>query len=167
MRWFGLSFVPKPKCNRRLARQYRHEPPPEFSLTLPFSGTVHHHSSPNTLSSSTSTIAGGCKCTCPSIHFHCACSTHKHTSTLTYHRQRHKQTDTDKGTQTQTHAETRTKKYKHFFALGDGPGPASIVVEAHCGATRATAGPGQPRPLSSCRKTCFVSFDLLSSHTFL
>ena len=41
------------------------------------------------------------------------------------------------------------------------------MVEApipHCGATRATAEPGQPRPFSSCRRTCFVSFDLLSGH---
>ena len=66
----------KPKHNERLARHYRHEPPPEFSLTLPFSGCVHHLSSPNTLSLSTFKIAGGCRCSCPNIHFHRACSTH-------------------------------------------------------------------------------------------
>ena len=30
------------KYNERLSHQYRYEPPPEFPLTLPFSGTVHH-----------------------------------------------------------------------------------------------------------------------------
>ena len=46
----GLSFNPIPEHNERFARQYCHEPPPEFSLTAPFSGCVHHLSSPNTLS---------------------------------------------------------------------------------------------------------------------
>ena len=35
VRWFGLSFAPFSKHNERFERQYRHEPPPEFSLTLP------------------------------------------------------------------------------------------------------------------------------------
>ena len=135
-----MSFVPKPTCNRRLERQYRHEPPPDFPLTFPFSGCVHHLSSPNTLSFSTFKIAVGRRCTCPSIHFHCACSTHKHTSTL---RHKQKDTDTDKGTQTQTHAETRKKnKNKHLYSRrwswpsfhrGGSSDPAL---------RRATAGPG-------------------------
>ena len=32
MRWFGLSFAPKPMWNTRFARQYRCELPPEFPL---------------------------------------------------------------------------------------------------------------------------------------
>ena len=76
-------------------------------------------------------------------------------------------------TQTQTHTKkhrhghtqrhTHKNKTENMFTLRDGPGPASIVVEApipHCG----TAGPGQPHPFSSCRRTCLVSFDLLPSH---
>ena len=99
MKWFGLSFAPKPNCHERLARQYRHEPPPEFPLTLPFSGCIHHQPSPKTLSSSTFKIKGGCKCICPSIHFHCACS-HAHT-----HRNRHM-------TRAQGHADTQTRLWK-------------------------------------------------------
>ena len=51
------------------------EPPPEFHLTLPFSGKVHHLSGPNTyaLTQTTLKITVGCRCTYPSIHFHCAC----------------------------------------------------------------------------------------------
>ena len=41
MRWFGMSFAPKPKYNERFARRYRNEPSPEFSLTLPCSGIIH------------------------------------------------------------------------------------------------------------------------------
>ena len=48
MRWFGLSFAPFSKNNERLERQDRHGPPPEFSLTLPFSSFVHHLSGPDT-----------------------------------------------------------------------------------------------------------------------
>ena len=77
--------------------------------------------------------------------------------------------------QTQTHTDTdrqagrqiHTYKKKKLVTLGDGPGPASTEVEApipHCGATRATAEPGQPRPFSSWCMTCLVPFDLLSSH---
>ena len=36
------------ECNERFARQYRHEPPLEILLTLPFSRCVHNLSGPNT-----------------------------------------------------------------------------------------------------------------------
>ena len=70
-----LVFRPIPKYNERFARQYRYEPPPEFPLTLPFSGIVHHLSGPNicALTQTTLKITVGCRCTYPSIHFHCAC----------------------------------------------------------------------------------------------
>ena len=45
MKLFDLSFAPFSKHSERFERQYRHEPPPEFSLTLPFSSLVHHLSS--------------------------------------------------------------------------------------------------------------------------
>ena len=64
----------------------------------------------------------------------------------------------------QTGRQTHTHKKKYFRG---GPGPASTEVEApipDCGATRATAEPGQTRPFSSCRKTCLVSFVLLAGH---
>ena len=41
VRWFGLSFAAKSKCNKRFARQYRLEAPPEFLLILPFSSWIH------------------------------------------------------------------------------------------------------------------------------
>ena len=68
-------FAPKPKFNERFARQYRCEPPPEFPLTLPFSGMVHHLSAPDTyaLTQTTLKITVGCRRTYPGIHFHCAC----------------------------------------------------------------------------------------------
>ena len=72
--------------------------------------------------------------------------------------------------QTQTHAETHTHKENKnkLFTLGDGPGPASPprwkLRSRIAAPTRATAEPGQPRPFSSCRRTCLVSFDLLSGH---
>ena len=64
-----------------------------------------------------------------------------------------RQTDT----KTQAHRHTHKKKTEHMFTLGDGPGPASTVMEApilHCGAKRATAGPGQPRLVSPRSRTC-------------
>src|SRR3954451_2067270 len=36
-----------PKFDDRFARQNRYEPPPEFPLASPYSGIVHHLSSPN------------------------------------------------------------------------------------------------------------------------
>ena len=60
--------------NERVARQYRYEPPPEFPLTLLFSGTVHHPSGPSAyaLTQTALKITVGGKCTYPSINFHCA-----------------------------------------------------------------------------------------------
>ena len=76
---------PKPEHNERFARQYRHEHPPEFPLTLPFSGCMHHLSSPNTLSSSTVKITVGRRChMSQAFTFHCACSAHKHRDTQTH-----------------------------------------------------------------------------------
>ena len=72
-------FRPKTEHNERFARQYRHEHPPEFPLTLPFSGSIFQVP--------TVKITVGRRCTCPSIHFHCACSAHKHAKT-------HRRTDT-------------------------------------------------------------------------
>ena len=48
VRWFGLSFALLTKRHERSERPYRHEPPQEFPLTLPFSSFVHHLSSPDT-----------------------------------------------------------------------------------------------------------------------
>ena len=101
--------LPKPKCNKRFVRQY-----PEFSLTLPFSGCVHHLSSPSTLSLSTFKITGGCKCTCPSFHIHCACSTHKHTR----HPQAHTHTQTHRHTDTTTQRHNDTQTHRHDFRRG-------------------------------------------------
>ncbi|PHT25586.1 Regulator of rDNA transcription protein 15 [Capsicum baccatum] len=41
------SFAPIPKSDERFARQYRCRPPPEFPLTSPRSGIVHHLSGPD------------------------------------------------------------------------------------------------------------------------
>ncbi len=70
-----LVFAPIPKFYERFARQFRYEPPPEFPLTFPFSGIVHHLSGPNiyALTQTTLKITVSCSCTYPSIHFHCAC----------------------------------------------------------------------------------------------
>ena len=67
---------PNPKYNEQLSRQYHHQHPPVFLLTLRCAGVVHHLLGLDTfaLSSSTPKITGGCRCTYPSIHFLCACT---------------------------------------------------------------------------------------------
>ena len=58
----------------RCAHQYRYEPPPEFLLTLPFSGIDHHLSGRNAyaLNQTTLKTTVGRRRTHPSIHVHCA-----------------------------------------------------------------------------------------------
>ena len=60
--------------DERFARQYRYEPPPEFPLSLPFAGIVHHLSGPSrcvhTQTSQNRLV--GCWCKDPSSHLRCA-----------------------------------------------------------------------------------------------
>ena len=98
---------------QNMARQDRHEPPPEFPMTLPFTSCVHHLLNPNALSLSTFKITSGCKCTCPGIHFHCACSMQKHPSTLT---------QTQRHNQRRTHAQTHAQTHRHTDTTFEGKG---------------------------------------------
>ena len=41
MRWFDLFFASIHQKKEQFARQYRYEPPPEFSLNLPCSSIIH------------------------------------------------------------------------------------------------------------------------------
>ncbi|PHT61384.1 hypothetical protein T459_34761 [Capsicum annuum] len=48
MAWLDKAALgPTPKSDERFERQYRYGPPPEFPLTLPHSGIVHHLSGPD------------------------------------------------------------------------------------------------------------------------
>ena len=86
--------------------------PPEFLLTLPFSGIVHHPSCPDTYArQSTVKITGGCRCTFPSIHFHCACSKHNQKHGHTQHTQHTKHNITHNiRRQRETEKEKRDRK---------------------------------------------------------